>query len=422
MTHLTADINSPLRLTTIMKHLLVAILLCIFSFSQSIYAQDTKSQGIVANWGQYVRTTLTGYGAALLQVQVDGQNHRWHGIFSINGGNSYTPELSWNNVRLISYSNYNTSKDDVKVLIMSNSATNAFGGTEIVIKLEQPVSGSADVAVRVLGGHTPTALSLVSSSSAPFTYTMASSAGTLNSWTVNNKVGIGTITPKTRLDLQFLRMGGQSEFPAEGSISEEDWPNFIIGDDGLQRLRLGVTNDSYTRAEIDFDNSNRQDGTIAFKTAPASGGALTRLFVHGNGNVGIGTGTTDIAEFKLAVNGTIGAKKVKVTLANWPDYVFAPDYSLMPLSSLRQYIQANSHLPGIPSAREVEDKGLDLGDNQAALLKKIEELTLYILDQDKIITAQQLDLEKLKEENKKTETMRNEWEKLKKELLKKKTK
>lgn len=100
------------------------------------------------------------------------------------------------------------------------------------------------------------------------------------------------------------------------------------------------------------------------------------------GSVGIGTTTPSE---KLSVNGNIRAKKILVSQSGWPDYVFDDTYRLRPLSELSAYIQQNKHLPEIPSASEVATKGISVGDNQALLLKKIEELTLYILDLQKQI-------------------------------------
>jgi hypothetical protein len=93
------------------------------------------------------------------------------------------------------------------------------------------------------------------------------------------------------------------------------------------------------------------------------------------GNVGIGT--SDPGSYKLAVNGTIKAKEVIVDLTGWSDYVFADSYRLAPLSEVAAHIKARKHLPGIPSAAEVAAGGVSLGDMQARLLAKIEELTLH---------------------------------------------
>jgi len=101
-----------------------------------------------------------------------------------------------------------------------------------------------------------------------------------------------------------------------------------------------------------------------------------------NGNMGIGTiapGTN-----KLAVEGTIAARKVVVTMsASFPDYVFKKEYRLPSLSNVARYIRSNGHLPEMPTADSVQKNGLDLGSNQTLLVKKIEELTLYIIEQNK---------------------------------------
>ena len=373
------------------------LLIAIAVLSSTVSAQPPASQNINTAWGNYVNTNLYGHGTVMLQVSVEGQNCLWNGVFSLNGSNSYTPDLTWNNVKLIAYSGYNTVVDDVKALIMSNTQTNAYGETRIVLKLELPVSGSAQMSVTASAATTYSfVLSLTDQSASPFTYTMASSAGTYNIWTVNNNVGIGTKNPRTRLDLGDLRLGPISTFPSEGSILEGDWGNYVIGDMTTgQQLRLGVSNDLYTRAEIFLDNSNRQDGTIAFKTVNGSGGAMTRMFIDGNGNVGIGI--TDTKTYRFAVNGNAIFTRVKVkAYDNWPDFVFHSAYRLRPLCEVEQYIQQFHHLPEVPSAVEVKKEGLDLGDSDATLLKKIEELTLYLIEQNKKVEKLEKEVQQLK--------------------------
>ncbi len=104
-----------------------------------------------------------------------------------------------------------------------------------------------------------------------------------------------------------------------------------------------------------------------------------------NGNVGIGTLTP--ASFKLAVEGKIGAREVVVTTAAWSDYVFEDNYELPSLEKVRSYIKQNRHLPDVPSAAEVEKNGIALGEMDAILLKKIEELTLYLLQMEEKVKA-----------------------------------
>jgi hypothetical protein len=103
------------------------------------------------------------------------------------------------------------------------------------------------------------------------------------------------------------------------------------------------------------------------------------------GNVGIGTTSPDE---KLTVNGKIHAKEVIVDLSiPAPDYVFDDGYKLRPMSELENFVIKNSHLPDIPPAKEMEENGIDLSLINMMLLKRIEELTLYIIDQEKRIKS-----------------------------------
>lgn len=110
-------------------------------------------------------------------------------------------------------------------------------------------------------------------------------------------------------------------------------------------------------------------------------------------NVLIGTGSDDGVS-KLQVKGNIRAQKMVVTQNSWSDYVFNADYRLKSLEEVDAFIKLNKHLPDIPSEKEIAKDGLNLGDSQALLLKKIEELTLYLIDIKKEVNT-------LKEENQK---------------------
>ncbi|RBL90499.1 hypothetical protein [Chitinophaga flava] len=101
---------------------------------------------------------------------------------------------------------------------------------------------------------------------------------------------------------------------------------------------------------------------------------------YANANVTIGYPSK---KSQLLVNGDIFANRIKVTADNWPDYVFNPEFELRPISDLARYIAEHKHLPDLPAANEVETKGHDLGEMNKILLKKIEEMSLYIIQLDK---------------------------------------
>ncbi|MCV9387469.1 hypothetical protein [Reichenbachiella ulvae] len=114
-----------------------------------------------------------------------------------------------------------------------------------------------------------------------------------------------------------------------------------------------------------------------------------------NKNVGIGIKNPDE---KLAVNGTIRSKEVKVEATNWPDYVFADDYKLTTLEETAEYIEQNRHLPEVPSAAEMESNGVELGEMNMLLLKKIEELTLHLIRLEQENKEQNQLIKELKEQ------------------------
>ena len=136
------------------------------------------------------------------------------------------------------------------------------------------------------------------------------------------------------------------------------------------------------------------NGRIGFYNRPSTGSSYDmteqnlysycRLFINENGQVGINT--RNPGSYQLAVEGKIVSREIKVTAGPFPDYVFDKRYQLRDLKTLEKYIKQYKHLPGIPSAKEVEkNEGIELGDMNKRLLEKVEELTLYIIDLNKKI-------------------------------------
>jgi hypothetical protein len=119
------------------------------------------------------------------------------------------------------------------------------------------------------------------------------------------------------------------------------------------------------------------------------------MSIRANNNVYIGDDDPENSS-NLYVNGHIRANLIRVNTDTWWDHVFAPDYNLMPLSDLSSFIATNGHLPDIPAEAEVLENGIDLGEMNGLLLKKIEELTLYLLEQDRKINTLQTELQQIK--------------------------
>ena len=148
-----------------------------------------------------------------------------------------------------------------------------------------------------------------------------------------------------------------------------------------------------------------------FTNIDASNNPVERMIIKNNGNIGIGVsnplakltvnGNVSIGDnyvpsgYMLAINGKVIATEVAVKLrSNWGDFCFAPEFELMPLSEVEAFVKKYRHLPGVLSAVEIEKNGLELGEMENILMQKVEQLTLYSIEQDKTITLQkQKDLE-----------------------------
>jgi len=141
--------------------------------------------------------------------------------------------------------------------------------------------------------------------------------------------------------------------------------------------------------------THNNGGATGFEMMAIYYGESGKIILTPNGgNVGIGTQNP---AYKLDVLGTIRAKEVKVDLDGLADYVFHPTYKLMPLNQVEQYVKTNNHLPEIPSASEVAKNGMNMGEMQNKLLQKVEELTLYAIEQNK--SKKELEAKLAKQEN-----------------------
>ncbi|MCL6220759.1 hypothetical protein [Zunongwangia pacifica] len=136
-----------------------------------------------------------------------------------------------------------------------------------------------------------------------------------------------------------------------------------------------------------------QDG---FKSHLPSGQVVDCIFPNAY-KERMGIGTSDLGGNQLAVEGTIGAREVKVSTENWADFVFEDQYSLPDLLDVEAYIDANKHLEGIPTEKQVTESGINLKEINIKLLEKVEQLMLYTIQQEKSIRALQKDNSLIKE-------------------------
>lgn len=220
-------------------------------------------------------------------------------------------------------------------------------------------------------------------------------------------VGIGTTNPAHKLDIA----GGSVNIGTGANVAYRAGSYVSIGNMSYTNTpyiafnAFLTTSDIATAKNLVTPTYNAGSGLIirgegggsglhflqknyANGTAPYDVNSFTEVFtITSAGTVGVGTASTGV--HKLAVEGSIGARRVKVNQTGWADFVFSPDYKLPALDEVEKYINENQHLPEIPSAAEVQKEGLDLGEMNKKLLQKVEELTLYLIEQQKVISALQ---------------------------------
>jgi hypothetical protein len=257
-----------------------------------------------------------------------------------------------------------------------------------------------------IAGHSMTSSSTMNTGSG-FSSLYYTTTGSYNSAVgayalYNNVTGSGNVADGYRSLFQNqgsynTAVGYQSATNTQGSNNTAvGYQALINNNSGTNNTAIGfgadVNNPSLTNVTaIGYGAIAKISNTIQLGNA-----AVTDVYVGNNAVLnagGLRIGTTTLGSFKLAVEGKIGAREVQVTAANpWPDYVFEKDYKLPSLQDVKTYIDQNKHLPEVPSAKEIEKNGLQLGEMNAILLKKVEELTLHLIQ-----TNQRLD--KLEQEN-----------------------
>lgn len=204
-------------------------------------------------------------------------------------------------------------------------------------------------------------------------------------------VGIGTATPSQKLEVEHDDAQGVSggmvlrNMNADNRNSEIKF-NHGSGDDPLWSVGNDLTHDGGQNFFV-YDNTvNAPVGTV-------------RFYIDGDGRVGINMippATSSL--YKLFVDGGINTRDVMVQATGWQDYVLNKNYALMSIHDLKDYIEVNRHLPGIPSEKEIIENGYELGDMQQRLLKLTEEQALYIISLQKQLDEQKKAIEEMRAE------------------------
>lgn len=219
----------------------------------------------------------------------------------------------------------------------------------------------------------------------------------------DERVGVNTSSPTAKLDVQGETGSTEIVVNAQGnytsgnsdvraingnSVIAPGYGYGVYGTGGYMGVRGVANSTDYIGTSYGvYGSASGTAGTRIGVYGFASGGTIENwaMFASGNsyvsGDLRVGN-QADVPGYRLSVDGNVICEELRVELSgNWPDYVFADDYSIMNLNDLREYVNTEKHLPGIPAAAEIEEtNGIDLGEMQRLTVEKLEELTLYILE------------------------------------------
>lgn len=354
--------------------------------------------------GNVTLSGLAGSSSKVLTVGTNGQlSSVEYSTFNDNLGNHTAEQnINLNGKKIVNGTSgtggiFVSTGGKVRIGTGTTAPTNALEVNGTTVSTNLKISGLASSTQKVLTVGTGGQVS--STDVSTFADNMGDHTATKNidlnnNWIVNGASGSGGIFVSTTGNV-----GINTELPQQ-KLHVKDG-NILIS--RLSNRPPGSTNGSllfgdtittahpFGRWGIEYLDQDGVKGLNFWKTSDNIGGPLNYvLFLCSEendtlkGNVGIGTGNP---KEKLTVNGRILAREVIVSndIRTWPDYVFAPGYEMMSLTELEAYVNEHHHLPDVPSAEEVEEQGIGLGEMNAILLQKVEEMTLRMIEMEKRI-------------------------------------
>lgn len=374
---------------------------------------------MVNHWYQY--GTAAEYNAAVPQLLISGLSP--DSSYTIAMAGSSTSSLISNPVQytVVGYnvyaSQYVNNHDNVHNGATFYNVVPDTAGRVWVYVNTQPTTDIADIdGLTIAGGHTSPLP--VDSITSPVNGSVLGEDGNIQI-TATASIATGTISM-----VQFYHdttlIGTVAAAPYNITWYNPDPGNYqliakatdYLGRTTSYSIRVTIASLNYfwsTTGNIATNGDSSFIGTVDTNRLSFRTNNIERMTILKDGTIGIGTKTT--YGYQLAVNGTAIFTKAKVkTAGTWPDYVFEKGYTLPTLDTLEQYVSEHHHLPGFAAAREVQREGIDVGDQQAAMLKQLEELVLYLIKQKKDLSEQN---RQLLEQNARLEAQQKEIDELK---------
>jgi hypothetical protein len=400
------------------------IILCKISFAQNVGINITTPQAALDVYGDVIfrSADLVVANGTTLALDVNGNRFSFYRVAGPSAGFTIaglTQGVEGRLVTLFNRSGFAMQVNNLDAAAVVNNRIITGANADITIADKGVVNLMFDGAEQkwvVLSNNKPASVGNSSFYGSPINYGLIGSSylfsggaillGHQASATVSNLLAIDG----NNIQAFYSDAGLQDEYPNPMSLNALGGNLGIGTNTALSNAKVTVETDANFSTGLLIRNPSN---SIEFKTylgGPANGNAVSlgttgnnpiaiytnsanRMYISGNGNIGIGTDNPDAA-YLLSVNGKIKAKEIRVTTANWADYVFAKDYKLMPLKEVEAYINTNKHLPNISAASEIEKNGLDISAMQSKMMEKIEELTLYLIEANKKIETLERKLDK----------------------------